>query len=63
VYGCPGKAIRAGLLGFAILKDGFNLDALDARTQTQTEFPPLAQLAKGWVLHGVYRYLHDEGVR
>ena len=57
VYGCPSHAIQAGMGKFAVLKNGFDLDALEARTQNITDFPPVEQLAKGLLLKGVYRYL------
>ena len=57
LYGCPVKAITPGFGKFAVLKQGFDLDALEARTQSKTDFPPLEELTKGAGYNGVTKYL------
>ena len=59
VYGCPAHAIQAGLGSFAVLKAGFDLDALERRTANLTTLPPIEQLAKGILYKGVRAYLHE----
>ena len=59
VYGCPTHAIQAGLGGFAVLKAGFDLDALETRTAALTALPPLAELPKGLLYKGVRAYLQE----
>ena len=63
VYGCPSKAIRAGLLGSAVLKDGFDLGAAAVNGQSQAMEPPLAELAKSAAWGGVARFLMDADAR
>ena len=60
VYGCPEKAIRPGVLGFAILPGGFDLDAAEARTAGMAELPPIRPITRGWVLSGVRKYLLEK---
>lgn len=59
VYGCPKRAIQPGIGRAFILKEGFDLDALEARTATLTAFPTDEQMTRGYLLHGVRRYLRD----
>lgn len=59
VYGCPARAIVPGFGQFAILKGGFDLDALEARTAGMDAFPPSAELAGGKAMNGVRRYLDE----
>ncbi len=60
IYGCPHKAISVS--GFAeklILKNGFDLQALQERTQYMIELPPVEQVAKGYLFKGIRKYLND----
>ncbi len=57
VYGCPRRGIEPGFARFTILKDGFNLAAVEARTWDQTSFPPVEELTPGKALAGVRAYL------
>ena len=57
VYGCPQKAIVPGLLRSMVLKDGFNLAALEADMSGVTALPPVKTLTNGRVLRGVREYL------
>ena len=59
VYGCPTHAIHAGLGGFAVFKDGFDLDALERRTATLTELPSIQVLTQGMMYKGVRVYLQE----
>lgn len=60
LYGCPTKAITPQFGKFAVLKQGFDLDAVEARTQGNVEFPPVEELMKGFGYGGVRKYLVDE---
>jgi len=57
LYGCPTKAIAPQFVKFAVLKQGFDLEAVEARTQAMTEFPPVEELMKGSGYGGVRKYL------
>jgi ferredoxin/flavodoxin len=59
VYGCPSKAIRPDVARFFLLKQGLDLDAVEARTRGMTEFPPASEVAKGLLYKGVRRYLEE----
>ena len=59
VYGCPQKAIRAKYGQFAILKEGFDLDAAERRMAGAEALPPVEEVAKGAALSGVRKYLRD----
>jgi hypothetical protein len=55
---CPQKAIVAGRAGrFFVLREGYDLDALERRTRQMTEFPPVSRAAKGLLYLGVRKYL------
>ena len=57
VYGCPRRGIEPSIARFTILKDGFNLAAVEARTWDQTSFPPVEELTPGKARAGVRAYL------
>ena len=57
LYGCPAKAIVPGVGKFTVLKDGFNLNAVETRTESLVEFPPVKTLTKGIAFAGVRKYL------
>ncbi len=59
VYGCPQKAINARYGQFAVLKDGFDLDAVAKRTAGMEALPPVREITKGWALSGVRKYLEE----
>ena len=59
VYGCPARAIVPGVGKSFILKQGFDLNALEARTRGMMEFPPASLVAKVPALKGVRAYLAD----
>ena len=60
MYGCPVQAITPGFGKFAMFAQGFDLDALEARTKDRTDFPPVEELTKGWGFNGVKQYLAEE---
>lgn len=57
VYGCPRKGIMPDIARSAILGDGFDLTAVEARTWDQTTFPSVESLTPGKTLAGVRAYL------
>lgn len=60
LYGCPVKVITVS--GFArklTLKNGFDLSSLQQRTQHITEFPPVEQLTKSFMLRNLRKYLKE----
>lgn len=59
VYGCPQRAIKPGFGRAVILKGGFDLSALEARTVGQAAFPADDELTRGSLLHGVRHYLRE----
>lgn len=59
VYNCPQKAIRARFGQFAILKEGFDLDAAERRMAGVEALPPVDEVTKGTGLGGVRTYLHE----
>jgi len=56
IYGCPNKALMAGTLKFIILKDGYDLKALEKRMK-DIKPSPIEDLAKGYLWKGVREYL------
>lgn len=59
VYGCPQRAIAPGFFRSVILKNGFELAALQARTAGQTALPTDEELTRGSLYSGVRRYLRE----
>ncbi len=59
VYGCPMKAIVPGMGKRFVLRQGFDLGAVEERTKHMSEFPPVSQVAKGLMFKGVKAYLED----
>lgn len=59
VYNCPQKAIRAKFGQFAVLKEGFDLDAAERRMAGVMELPPVDEVTKGAGLGGVRKYLRE----
>lgn len=56
IYGCPNQALKPGVMKFAIIKDGYNLKALENR-MAGVEPAPVEDLAKGFFWKGVRDYL------
>ena len=57
LYGCPTNAIVPRIGKFAMLKSGFDLDAIEKRTDCMESFPPVQELTKGFLMNGVREYL------
>lgn len=56
IYGCPNKALMAGRFKFIILKDGYDLKALEKRMKG-IKPAPVEELGKGYLWRGVREYL------
>ncbi len=55
IYGCPSKALEPQMMKFAVIKEGFNIEAVE-----KAELPPSADikaLTKGVLWKGVRKYL------
>lgn len=59
IYSCPQKALEPGTLRFVAIKEGYSLDAVERRTKDKTDFPPVEEMAKGYVWSGVRKYLRE----
>ncbi|MGD9778420.1 EFR1 family ferrodoxin [Methanomethylovorans sp.] len=59
IYGCPKQAIGAGALKFIVLKEGYDLQALEKRMQG-AQLAPVEDLAKGYIWKGVKEYLLED---
>ncbi|MCG8684551.1 MAG: EFR1 family ferrodoxin, partial [Desulfobacterales bacterium] len=59
IYGCPNKALEAGTLKFTILKEGYDLNALEKRMEG-VELAPVEDLAKSYLWKGVKKYLLED---
>ncbi len=57
IYGCPANAIRSH--NFQVLKQGYNLDAVEKRMK-DIELEPIHTCCKGVLWSGVKKYLLDE---
>lgn len=57
IYGCPSKALEAGMSKFLVFKDGFDLDSLEKMQPANLE--DVEHLAKGYAWSGVKKYLLD----
>ncbi len=60
VYECPKKAIMPGACPRFVLKNGYDIAALESRFSGQQEFPPLSKTARGPWMAGVRKYLQEE---
>ena len=59
IYGCPKQAIEAGTFKFIVLKEGYDLKALEKRMQG-IHPAPVEDLAKGYIWKGVKKYLLED---
>jgi ferredoxin/flavodoxin len=59
IYGCPQNALVAKGGRFYILKDGYDLNAIEKRTEQISEYPPPGEIAKGLLFKGVKKYLEE----
>lgn len=56
IYGCPNKALTAGIFKFIILKDGYDLKDIEKRMKG-IKPAPVECLAKGYLWKGIREYL------
>ncbi len=56
IYGCPKKALKPGMLKFIVIKEGYDLKAVENRTRDM-RLRPVEELAKGYLWKGVKNYL------
>lgn len=59
IYGCPRQALEAGRFRFMVLKEGYDLQALEKRMQ-DVQLVPLENLARGYIWKGVKEYLLED---
>jgi ferredoxin len=59
IYGCPSKALKAGAFKFIILKEGYDLKAIEKRMEGISPVP-VETLAKGFLWKGVKEYLLED---
>ncbi len=59
IYGCPNKSLMAGIFKFIILKDGYDLKAVEKRTK-YIKSAPVEDLAKGYLWKGLREYLLED---
>jgi ferredoxin len=59
IYGCPRQALEAGALRFIVLKEGYDLQALEKRMQG-VQLAPVEDLARGYIWKGVKEYLIED---
>lgn len=59
IYGCPRQALEAGRFRFMVLKEGYDLQALEKRMQ-DVQLVPVEDLAKGYIWKGVKEYLLED---
>ncbi len=60
VYGCPRRAIAPGFLKSALLKDGYDLALLEARTRDEPITGPVEGYTEGKAYAGVRKYLLED---
>ncbi len=60
IYGCPQKALELGGFKFILVKEGYDLKAVEKRMENVTELESIDVLAKGWALSGIKKYLEEE---
>ncbi|RCX13840.1 hypothetical protein DFR58_11676 [Anaerobacterium chartisolvens] len=60
IYGCPKKALKPGMLKFIVIKEGYDLKAVEERTRG-IRLRPVEELAKGFLWKGVKDYLLSFG--
>jgi ferredoxin len=59
IYGCPSKALKAGIFKFIILKEGYDFKAVEKRMDG-IKPAPVEELAKGYLWKGVKEYLLED---
>lgn len=56
IYGCPQRALSPGIGKFIVLKQGYNLNAIEKRIDG-TKLESIQELAKGYLYKGIKEYL------
>lgn len=59
IYRCPNQALQAGIFKFIILKEGYDLKAIEKRMEG-IKPAPIEDLAKGYLWKGVKQYLLED---
>lgn len=59
IYGCPGRALEPGMFKFIVVKEGYDLQALEKRMEG-VQLSPVEKLAKGYLWKGVREYLVED---
>jgi len=61
VYACPQKAIIPKYFKSFIIKEGFDIDAIEEKAKNIIKYPPVKEAVKGFLYKGVREYLEEEG--
>lgn len=61
VYACPQKAIIPKVVKSFVIKDGFDINAIEEKAESITNYPSAKEAAKGFLYKGVREYLEEEG--
>lgn len=59
IYGCPQRALEPGIGKFIVIKQGYNLSAIEKSNQKDT-LDSMEKLAKGYLWKGIKEYLLDD---
>lgn len=59
IYGCPQRALEAGIGKFIVIKQGYNLNAIEKNNQIDT-LDSVEKLAKGYLWKGIKEYLSND---
>ncbi len=59
IYGCPNHALSAGVLRFIVVKEGYDLKALEEK-MPNIPSEPVEEPAKGYLWSGVKKYLLED---
>lgn len=59
IYGCPQRALEPGIGKFIVIKQGYNLNAIEKNNQIDT-LDSVEKLAKGYLWKGIKEYLLND---
>lgn len=59
IYGCPQRALEPGIGKFIVIKQGYNLNAIEKNNQ-RDELDSVEKLAKGYLWKGIKEYLLND---
>lgn len=59
IYGCPSKALEAGVLKKFVIKEGYDLDNLESKQISDSEVD-VQGLTKGYIWSGLRKYLLED---